>query len=324
MEKNKKGIILEVIVLVLILAAMLYTPIKQATCKHEHIQDVVRVENTCVESGLSKTICDDCHKVLKTFEIEPTGHDYEKVLIEPATKNKDGLYKYTCKKCNHSYTEVYKCPHTHTHKVVVKEPTCEETGLEVEVCDECETEIKSNELPKLEHQFGDWLINVYATPTSDGEKIRTCSLCGKSETMAYSFVLANNSVYIPGTGINHHFTIAPIEQWAVDTYDIIYGYEYERGYGENDPYILGHNYNTLNKLPKTQVGQKIYINVNGNIETYEVQISEYAYMNEEYYDFFGTKSGLSVYTNLGAKTLHLYTCYGSDTRGRWLVLATLV
>ena len=38
-----------------------------------------------------------------------------------------------------------------------------------------------------EHSFGDWEITVPATPTQDGTKTRTCSVCGKEETSTYTY-----------------------------------------------------------------------------------------------------------------------------------------
>ena len=38
-----------------------------------------------------------------------------------------------------------------------------------------------------EHSFGEWTVTVPATPTQDGTKTRTCSVCGKEETSTYTY-----------------------------------------------------------------------------------------------------------------------------------------
>ena len=59
-----------------------------------------------------------------------------------------------------------------------KEATC----TEAKVCAKCgETEGEA-----LGHNWGEWEVSVEATPTSDGLKKRTCTLCGEEETTWYS------------------------------------------------------------------------------------------------------------------------------------------
>ena len=131
--------------------------------------------------------------------------------------------------------------------------------------------------------------------------------------------LENNSIYITGTDINHGFTISSFTQSAVDTYDIVYTEETDLG--SNNPFVLGHNYGTLGILNQTKVGAHIYLNINGVIEIYEVVVSEYALQNSAWTDIIGQTTGTSLWHNYGCKTLHMYTCYGNNRNGRWLVLA---
>lgn len=131
-----------------------------------------------------------------------------------------------------------------------------------------------------------------------------------------------NSIYIPGTGINNSFTISSFTQGAVDDFDIVYTESTEGGL--NDPFVLGHNYRTLGNLEKAEVGHNIYLVKNGVIEIYKIVVSEYGLQNESCTDIVGQFTGTSVWHNYDCKTLHIYTCYGSNVDGRWMVLATLV
>lgn len=131
-----------------------------------------------------------------------------------------------------------------------------------------------------------------------------------------------NSIYIPGTGINNSFTISSFTQGAIDDLDIVYTESTEGGL--NNPFILGHNYRTLGNLDRAEVGQNIYLVKNGVIEIYKIVVSEYGLQNESWTDIVGQSTGTSVWHNYDCKTLHIYTCYGSNVDGRWMVLATLV
>ena len=135
-------------------------------------------------------------------------------------------------------------------------------------------------------------------------------------------VSRENSIYIPGTGINNSFTISSFTQSAIDDFDIVYTESTEGG--SNNPFVLGHNYRTLGNLDRAEVGQNIYIVKNGVIEIYKIVVSEYGLQNTSWTDIVGQSTGTSVWHNYDCKTLHIYTCYGSDVDGRWMVLATLV
>jgi len=132
-----------------------------------------------------------------------------------------------------------------------------------------------------------------------------------------------NSIFIPGTGVAGKFTIVPhLDQDAVDDNDIIYCKE---RMGENHPFVIGHNYRSMKTLSQTEVGQYIYLSVNGEVEVYKVTVSEAATYDEET-NTIVSDTGVSIYeTYDGEKTIHLYTCQGLfQTPKRWIVLATLV
>ena len=118
----------------------------------------------------------------------------------------------------------------------------------------------------------------------------------------------------PRTGLNAEITPGPFTQYAVDTYDIVYCPSVRK---LNNPFILGHDYNSLGVLPKTRVGDIVYVSLNGDITQWEVVVSSKAYQTPDWRDI-RTKDGISVYDSVGSSTQHMYTCYGND---RWIVLA---
>ena len=251
-----------------------------------------------------------------------------KIIIYPY-KDNDGIQLKICKKCNYKKYIKYECPHLNIDEYISKEATCSEDGIKEIKCIDCEKILESKTIEKKAHIFSDW-------ENDSTEKIvRTCKNCGikeykKSEkyyntkSVESKDIISNmkdNYIYIPNTGINNNFKVSSLTQSAVNHNDLIYAYAYDFGLGENDPFILGHNYGTMSNLKKICIGQYIYISVNGQIETYTVSISELAKTTDDETDIIGLTSGYSIFQNLGTKTLHLYTCDNRIVNGRWIVLA---
>lgn len=76
---------------------------------------------------------------------------------------------------------------------------------------------------------------------------------------------------------------------------------------KDDPFILGHNYGTMKLLKGVLINDYIYININGQTETYQVVISELGQATDDEMDIIGLTTGTSIYQSFGTKTLHLYT-----------------
>lgn len=128
-----------------------------------------------------------------------------------------------------------------------------------------------------------------------------------------------NALLIPGAGIHANLRVASYTQEAVDNNDVVYSLDN----GKNHPFILGHDYGSLRKLHKTEIGGYIYTSIAGKEEAYRVVVSEYARSTDNERDIIGQETGASIRDSLGNKTLHLYTCHGWRENGRWLVLAVL-
>lgn len=300
------------------------TPIRALFCPHKEVEQIVEIAPTCTEAGKLNIVCTQCNTVIESEAIEPLGHKILTYKITvPASENKDGEQVGTCENCGETFTKPYVCMHSETRTVISVAPTCYEDGVEDVVCEECNTKLRSNPVAKLEHSFSDWAVSIEATPYANGEMYRACKYCGKKETKSYEFSLPTNSIYIPGTGIQTSIYLGEFTQADTNSHDLVYSHPWMFGMGDNDPFVIGHSYRTMGKLPRTQVGQYIYLNVNGCIETYQVAISEYATVTDDEQNMIGS-DGTSIFSNLGTKTLHLYTCYGSNRNGRWIVLARLV
>ena len=103
-------------------------------------------EATCEEDGLKARKCTICARS-EGLVLEKTGHQYESVITQEATEEKEGVRTYTCKNCGDSYTEsIPKLPAAHTHEYgesIVSISSCTQEGLSAFACscDDTYTEV---------------------------------------------------------------------------------------------------------------------------------------------------------------------------------------
>ena len=70
--------------------------------------------------------------------------------------------------------------HEYGEWVVVKEPTCSETGVKVRKCLTCDEE-ESAILDCYSHEYGEWVVVKEPTCSESGVKFRKCLTCGEEE-----------------------------------------------------------------------------------------------------------------------------------------------
>lgn len=267
-----------------ILVVLLVLLIALCYCPHEVIRSQIVEEANCIKNGMIEIVCKRCDKVLKEEILEKTAHEFgEYTLRIKPNEYGPGLEVRSCRICLKEEEREYFCK----HEVNVEE---------------------------------DWKYTKYAITFESGERYKHCSFCNAVMLETYDVpVLENNSIYIVGTDIKKSFTISSFTQSAVDSYDIVYTEGSKLG--KNNPFVLGHRYGTLGILDQTEVGTHIYLHINGVIEIYEVIVSEYGIQNAAKSDIIGRNSGVSIWDSYDCKTLHMYTCYGENRNGRWMVLA---
>ena len=81
--------------------------IQKVDCVHEEKETRNEKQATCTEAGYSGDIyCTFCGLLISEGNtVEALGHDYEVVIIKPATATENGIQEKTCKRCDDSYTE---------------------------------------------------------------------------------------------------------------------------------------------------------------------------------------------------------------------------
>ena len=353
--------IIKVITVIVVLSLICSLPTLLA-CKHENTTIVTTTAPTCTLNGLEDIVCIDCETILETRKVPSLGHSYgEYVVTREPILNDDGVELRTCERCGREdyrvfeckhedftsevvkeptcielgserhicstcgipwYTEIEKTPHLESYTTIIKEATCYSEGIEHVLCSLCSEVLEEHSIPVISCTYGDWKFTKYATPVESGERYKSCIYCGhtKSETYTMSMPSAN-SIYIPGTGLCHSVTPAGFTQEAVNSYNIVLAHPW----GASDPFILGHNTGSMWRLPSTRIGQLVYLSIKGQIEIYEVVVSEHARTENDARNIIGYSTGHDIWDSVGTKTLHMYTCYGDKEKDeRWIVLAKLV
>ena len=67
---------------------------------------IIDDEATCTEAGSKRKVCSVCSAIVINATIEPTGHSYDSVVVEP-TKTTDGYTTHTCSVCREVYSDTF-------------------------------------------------------------------------------------------------------------------------------------------------------------------------------------------------------------------------
>ena len=170
-----------------------YTTYTCTICGHSYVADYVSAhdhrytasvtrEATCVEEGIMTFTCTDCGKTY-TQTIPMTSHSCQSVVVEP-TCEEFGYTEHTCTVCGYRYISEITQPRGHHEQVQnAKEATCTEPGYTGDaVCTDCGKVLCLGEsIPAKGHSWSDWEVTQEADCFHEGERIRSCALCGESE-----------------------------------------------------------------------------------------------------------------------------------------------
>lgn len=98
-----------------------------------------------------------------------------------ATCTEQGEVTYTCKDCGHTKVEKTPALGHNLKELVIKEPTCSESGLKAMVCQRPGCDHKENETvtpPTGEHHWDEGVTTKQPTCIEKGQKTYTCEHCG--------------------------------------------------------------------------------------------------------------------------------------------------
>ena len=146
-------------------------------------------EATCEEEGYTGDIyCKKCGEILQKGTVtDKKEHiwDQGEIVKEP-TCTQDGEKKYTCTLCQKTKPEVIASTgHRIKELRNVKDATCELAGYSGDTyCKDCGKKLESGTvIPATGHSFGEYEVVKEPTSTEEGLKSRTCSVCGKVESV---------------------------------------------------------------------------------------------------------------------------------------------
>lgn len=111
---------------------------------------------------------------------EENVHSFYSETIKEPTDLENGRGILKCYACDgYAYFTIKKLPHTHNYVESIEQPTCVKKGLKTISC-YC-GDIKTEELPIIQHTLSDWQIIKSADCYHEGQEIRKCH-CGYKET----------------------------------------------------------------------------------------------------------------------------------------------
>lgn len=73
------------------------------------------------------------------------------------------------------------CNHENIQEHILAAATCQSEGRVEWRCEDCGQVIREDVIPKSAHSFGPWVTVREATETEEGQRLRTCSVCGATE-----------------------------------------------------------------------------------------------------------------------------------------------
>ncbi|MBS7171784.1 hypothetical protein [Blautia sp.] len=104
------------------------------------------------------------------------------VVTKNATCTEQGEITYTCNDCGHTKVEKTPALGHDLKEVILKQPTCSESGLKAMVCQRPGCDHKENEvsIPATgEHHWDEGVVTKQPTCITKGEKTYTCEHCGE-------------------------------------------------------------------------------------------------------------------------------------------------
>lgn len=138
--------------------------------------------------------------------------------VVPATCTTDGSYDEVikCTECGEEMSRTHKILPATGHKFVdtVVAPTCTAQGYTLHKCSVCGEETKDTYKDALGHEYGDWVIDVEATETTEGSKHRDCVRGDDTQT---AVIPKLTHVHTPAAAVQENVVPATCE--AEGSYD---------------------------------------------------------------------------------------------------------
>ena len=157
---------------------------------------------TCEKNGEEVQECTRCGKVLDRKELPALGHvPSEWYIIKDVTCGENGEQVQVCNRCGEVLDRNELPALGHVPSVyIIKDVTCGENGEQVQVCDRCGEVLKKEQIPATgKHKFGGWCTVKAATVLAEGQRERSCSVCGKKDRVSIAKLKKVLTLNVRGT-----------------------------------------------------------------------------------------------------------------------------
>lgn len=159
---------------------------KNNSIEHVHIWDngVVEREANCMSQGIKIYSCIECGETKKEPFGEKLNHDYitVEILSEPTCED-DGEKVVLCNICRKSETQsISATGHNYEYQGIYTEATCDTVRFDWYKCTTCEKTITEGVAGTAGHTYDAGVIVVPPTCTEMGRKVYTCTTCEKEWT----------------------------------------------------------------------------------------------------------------------------------------------
>ena len=139
---------------------------------------------TCTEPGLTEgKKCSVCQEIIVAPTVIPVlGHTYgEWTTVKESNCTEKGVKTRTCSVCQNVEQQDIEINHNNhiwaSEYTVDKEANCTEAGSKSIHCTKCDARKESEEITKLDHNYGDWITIKEPSCIERGSKKQVCKAC---------------------------------------------------------------------------------------------------------------------------------------------------
>ena len=119
------------------------------TNEHDFSDWFTQERINCEDAVLRQRYCRICGQTEEEVLEEERAHEYEETTIA-ATCTEDGEIRHQCKNCSHSHSEIIAAlGHKYGEEIIRREPTEENEGLAVRICEHDATHVLERIIPRL-------------------------------------------------------------------------------------------------------------------------------------------------------------------------------
>ena len=151
---------------------------------HVLVDDEILIPATCTSEGLKTLKCVHCSHTQQAT-IAMLSHTPGTPTVSQATCTLPQTSTTVCTSCGHTEVETLSPATGHEYLTadwVIDVPsTCFAVGTKHCECHKC-GQLTVEDLPEVEHSFGQWSTVSTASCTQNGEKQRTCNVCSSTES----------------------------------------------------------------------------------------------------------------------------------------------